>query len=238
MSAVPPLPQTDAMVLATARYKQALTVLGETSLREPSVLPGWTRGHVVAHLANHARASLHALEQVAAGEPAWLYPSQEERDAGVAASAGRSLAEHVAEAEETLPRLEQALAAVDPAHLDVAVSRLPGGPAFLTVSALPGVRRTEVEVHHADLGAGYGPADWPRDFALLLVGRRHAEIGIDGPSAVLRASDGDEVWKTGAGQGPEVSGTAADLAWWLVGRGGGAGLTSSTGELPDIGRWR
>ena len=31
---------------------------------------------------------------------------------------------------------------------------------------------------------------------------------------------------------------ALDLAWWLVGRGDGAALVSSTGELPRIEKWR
>ena len=93
-------------------------------------------------------------------------------------------------------------------------------------------------MHHADLGVGYGPDDWPLDFALGVVGRRQDELGLDGPSMVLRATDCAEVWKLGSGAGPDVSGTAGALAWWLVGRGGGAGLTSSTGELPRLGRWR
>jgi len=28
-------------------------------------------------------------------------------------------------------------------------------------------RLVEVELHHADLGAGYGPADWPASFAAM-----------------------------------------------------------------------
>ena len=34
-----------------------------------------------------------------------------------------------------------------------------------------------------------------------------------------------------------VSGTAADLAWWLTGRGAGEGLTSSTNEIPEMEAW-
>ncbi len=58
------------------------------------------------------------------------------------------------------------------------------------------------------------------------------------PSMVLSSTDVDGLWKFGAGQGPEIHGTVGDLAWWLVGRGGGRGLSSSSGELPDLGRWR
>jgi maleylpyruvate isomerase len=55
---------------------------------------------------------------------------------------------------------------------------------------------------------------------------------------VLVAPDVDGLWKLGEGQGPEVTGAAADLAWWLLGRGTGDGLVSSTGELPTLPGWR
>jgi maleylpyruvate isomerase len=103
---------------------------------------------------------------------------------------------------------------------------------------MPGARWTELEIHHADLGLGYGPADWPVEFGVGVVGRRQQELGLDGPSMVLRATDTGDVWKTGEGAGPEITGTAGALAWWLVGRGHGEGLVSSTGELPQVGRWR
>ena len=233
-----PLPQLGEMASATARYLQALTVLDDAALRAPSLLPGWSRGHVVTHLENHAVASVNALTMAARGEPAWLYATQEERDAGIEAGAGRSAGTMRAEAERVTAALEAALSLVDPGALDTPVSRLPGGPAFFTLGGLAGVRRTEVEVHHADLGSSYSPADWPRDFAAALVGRRQQELGADGPSMVLRATDADDVWKLGSGQGPDLSGTTGALAWWLVGRGSGDGVTSSTGELPRLGRWR
>ena len=55
---------------------------------------------------------------------------------------------------------------------------------------------------------------------------------------VLSSTDVPGLWKLGEGQGPEIHGTAGRLAWWLVGRGGGAGLTCSAGDLPVLGRWR
>jgi hypothetical protein len=55
---------------------------------------------------------------------------------------------------------------------------------------------------------------------------------------VLSSTDVDGLWKLGSGQGPEIKGRIGDLAWWLVGRGDGAALVSSTGELPRIEKWR
>lgn len=232
------LPLLDETILATTRYLAALTELTDEQAREPSLLPGWSRGHVVSHLARNADALTHAVHQVLNDEDAWMYSSQDDRNAQVEAGAGRSAVELREDSAASCGRLLQALNELHPRHLDVPVSRLPGGERFFTVGDLPGTRLTELEVHHADLGLGYGPADWAVGFAVSLVGRRQQEIGLDGPSMVLRATDTDDVWKTGEGAGPEIRGTAGALAWWLVGRGDGAGLDSSTGELPRLGRWR
>jgi len=98
-------------------------------------------------------------------------------------------------------------------------------------------RRTEVEVHHADLGNGYTAADWPRDFTEMLIGRVQDDRA-DGPSMVLSSIDTPRLWKFGPGRGPEIIGTTADLAWWLIGRGDGSGLVSSAGVRPELTKWR
>ena len=51
-------------------------------------------------------------------------------------------------------------------------------------------------------------------------------------------TDLDGTWTYGEGTGPTVSGAAADLGWWLTGRGSGEGLTTDRGEpLPNVGAW-
>jgi len=232
------LPQLSETIDATTRYLEAVDALDDDAVRAPSLLPGWTRAHVITHVARHADALTHALHGVLNGEEAWMYSSQEDRDAGVEAGASRSAAELHEDSASAWGRLLQTFNELHPRHLDVPVSRVPGGPTFLHVRDLPYKRRTEVEVHHADLGVGYTAADWPVDLALALVAQRQDELGVDGPSMALSATDVDGLWKLGSGLGPEIHGTASALAWWLLGRGEGAGLVSSTGQLPTLGRWR
>jgi maleylpyruvate isomerase len=56
---------------------------------------------------------------------------------------------------------------------------------------------------------------------------------------VLRATDTGNVWKLGVqGQGPTIEGPVCDLAWWVIGRGDGAGLTSDSDVLPHLSKWR
>ena len=64
--------------------------------------------------------------------------------------------------------------------------------------AIPGMRHREVDIHHADLDAGYGPADWPEDFLDEMFNRVVRDRG-DGPAALLRTPDGDVPLAGGAG---------------------------------------
>jgi maleylpyruvate isomerase len=233
-----PFPLLAEIVHATARYLGALTVLDERALAAPSALPRWTRGHVVAHLSRNADAMTRVLRQAAAGEPASMYDSAEGRDRDIDDTLARlDAAGLVGDAQESAARFEQAATSYG-GPLDAPFSRVVGGPAQGAVADVGRMRRTEVEVHHADLLLDYAAAGWPEDFSRGLISRRQDELGLDGPSMVLSSTDVEGLWKLGSGAGPEVKGTAGDLAWWLVGRGGGSGLVSSTGELPTIPRWR
>jgi maleylpyruvate isomerase len=235
------LPQIDETLLATTRYLQALTVLDHESVRRSSVLPGWSRAHVVAHLSRNADAFTGVLEAVAAGEPASMYPSDEQRNRDIEETVERhDLPGLVEDAIASVAKLTEALWSCD-ADPDAPYSRLTGGEVTFPLWTLPPRRRAEVEIHHADLDLGYLPSQWPVDFSSAMVRQRQDEMAaLAGgcPSMVLSATDVEGLWKFGVGQGPEIHGTVGDLAWWLVGRGGGQGLTCSAGELPVLGRWR
>ena len=239
MSTSTALPQIDETLLATTRYLQALTVLDDESVRRPSLLPGWSRAHVVAHLSRNADAFTRVLGQVAAGEPASMYASAEARDADIAETVERlDLPGLVEDALASTARLTEALwaCAADP---DTPYTRVPGADLSFPLHTVGPRRRAEVEIHHSDLGTGYEPSTWPSDFSSHLVKQRQDELAqAGGPSMVLSSTDVGGLWKFGEGQGPEIHGTVGDLAWWLVGRGGGRGLTCSAGELPVLGRWR
>jgi maleylpyruvate isomerase len=231
------MPQLDATVLATTRYLQALTVLTDEDVRAPSGLPRWTRGHVITHLARNADGLTRLLHWAMTGVESPMYASDESRDADIEAGAGRSAEELREDSAAAWGRLLQAANELHASQLDHVVTRTPGAPGF-PVSKVGGMRRTEVEIHHADLDIGYTANDWPADFTRHMIKRRQNELADDGPSMVLVAPDVDGLWKFGEGQGPEITGSGADLAWWLLGRGTGDGLGSSTGELPSLPRWR
>lgn len=239
MSTSTALPQIDETLLATTRYLQALTVLDDESVRRPSLLPGWSRAHVVAHLSRNADAFTRVLGQVAAGEPASMYASTDARDADIEDTVERlDLAGLVEDALASTARLTEALWACE-ADPDAPYTRVAGADLSFPLHTVGPRRRAEVEIHHSDLGTGYEPSTWPSDFSSHLVKQRQDELAqAGGPSMVLSSTDVTGLWKFGEGQGPEIHGSVGDLAWWLVGRGGGQGLTCSSGELPVLGRWR
>ncbi|MGH3445881.1 MAG: maleylpyruvate isomerase family mycothiol-dependent enzyme [Nocardioidaceae bacterium] len=231
-------PQLEATLVATDGYLKALSGLGDDDMRAPSLLPRWSRGHVVCHLARNADGLAHALRGAASGRDAWMYESQESREADIDAGAGRSADALREDASVSCELLRSAATELPAERLSATVTRLAGMDDGFAAGKVMGMRRTEIEIHHADLGIGYTPADWPSDFAVHMIERRLEELGADGPSMVLSSTDVDGLWKFGSGQGPEVTGTAGHLAWWLVGRGAGTGLTSSTSELPRLPSWR
>lgn len=68
---------------ATDRLLTAVAKLDNAALAEESHLPGWTRGHILAHLARNADALVNVFE----GRP--MYESATARDADIERDAGR-----------------------------------------------------------------------------------------------------------------------------------------------------
>ncbi|WP_139983104.1 maleylpyruvate isomerase family mycothiol-dependent enzyme [Nocardioides litoris] len=230
---------TGALETATGRLLTTVDGLDDAAWAGPSLLPGWSRAHVVAHLALNAEALAAVVAGAAAGEAVPMYPSQEARDGDVAALAGEGGPAAAVRLRAGGAALEASFAVVaglpvrDRAAVEARTAeRTPGSDRTFAVGEVARMRLGEVEVHHADLDAGYAAADWPLPFALDLVHRLAPRV-----RATLRATDdpAGTTWQGGPGA-PTVTGTAASLGWWLSGRGTGEGLTSD-GELPGIEAW-
>jgi maleylpyruvate isomerase len=231
------IPHLQEMVVATTRYLGALGELSDDAMQGRSLLPGWTRAHVVTHLSRNADAFCNLLHWAESGEPHYMYDSLEQRDADIEQGAHRPSHELRADASASAGRLLQALNELDVRHEDVEVARAPGGETF-PARMVATLRWVEVEIHHADLDAGYSHADWPPAFCDLVLDRV-VQDRADGPAMVLRSTDTGGLWKYGVpGQGPHIEGRACDLAWWVLGRGDGSGLVSDSDVLPELGKWR
>jgi maleylpyruvate isomerase len=150
---------------ATQRLLGTARVLTDPDLREPSMLPGWSRAYVLAHLARGADAMRNLLVGARTGEARPAYASSESRAADIEQGARRSakdLAADVAAAAMALRTIARQL----PAAAWRVQLRVPGLDPFPAGQLLTR-RLAEVELHHADLGAGYGPEDWPAEFTAM-----------------------------------------------------------------------
>lgn len=231
-----PATALEPLAEATRRLVRTADGLDDAAVASPSLLPGWTRAHVLAHLALNAEALAGALSGIVEGRAVAMYASQEARDADIEELAAQEPAAVRARLLGACTDLADAIAAVPDDAVGTLVERVPGGRTF-PAAAVPGMRLREVEIHHADLGAGYDHRSWPAEFAELLLDSM-ASRDVADAGFTAHATDLDRTWTYGdASSGPTVSGTAADLGWWLTGRGSGEGLTSDRGELPQIEEW-
>lgn len=220
---------------ANGRLVRTVDAFTDDDWGRPSGLPGWTRAHVVAHLALNSEGLVGALAGVVSGEPAPMYSSQETRDGDIDDLAGAAPDELRARLLAGVTQFDDAVASVPDDLWGTTIERTPGSERTFVAAAAPGMRLREVEIHHADLGAGYAHREWPTAFAALVLDGM-VKRGASREPFTADPVDLDGSWSFGDG-GPTVSGSASDLAWWLTGRGGGDGLTSDDGTLPGIEEW-
>ncbi|MET7390103.1 maleylpyruvate isomerase family mycothiol-dependent enzyme [Streptomyces sp. NPDC005529] len=213
---------------ATDRLLTAAAGLDNASVTEPSRLPGWSRGHVLAHVARNADALVNVLE----GRP--MYASATARDADIERDAPRPLDAQLADVRESAVRFQETGAA--PADWSRTVELRNG--VTDAAARVPFRRWVEAELHHVDLGTGYELEDLPEEFTVREIGFLAERFAghPDVPSTGLSSDDGG-TWTTGGGAagGPvAVRGTAADLLGWLCGRRDGSALTVDGGPLPAL----
>lgn len=218
----------EAVREATDRLLSAMGEIDDSSVVGPSLLPGWSRGHVLAHLSRNADALVNVLQ----GRP--MYANSETRDADIERDAPRPLAEQLADLRESGAAF--LAAAAEPADWSRTVTMRNG--VTDSASRIPFRRWVEVELHHVDLGTGYGLEDLPEEFVTrendFLAERFAGHLDVVPTTAVTE--DG-RIWTTGGGaDGTPVTvrGTATDILGWLCGRRDGSGLTVEGGSLPAL----
>src|SRR5271154_1879554 len=82
---------------ATARLAEASEGLTDEEAAAPSLLPGWTRGHVLTHIARNADSLRNLLIWARTGVVTPQYTDAGEREQGIAAGADRRAADLLAD---------------------------------------------------------------------------------------------------------------------------------------------
>ncbi len=221
---------------ATDVLYEVVEELDEAAMRGASLLPGWTRGHVVTHLARNADALVNLLTWAKTGVEHQAYTSRADRDADIEEGARRLLQVVKADLDSACQRFDAACREM-PAHAWRSEVSAPKG-AVIPASTVPFLRLRELWIHLVDLNAGVTFADLPADLVVEFLD--DAVRQFDGrvePFAVeVALPDGTQrSWGlNGPASRSSVSGSASAVLAWLTGRSDGADLS---GELPDLPDW-
>lgn len=225
---------------ATGRLLRSAERLSDQQARQPSLLPGWSRGHLLTHVARNADSLRNLLVWARTGVETPQYSHPGERAEGIAAGAGRPSAELLADLASSAAALDAEAARLPDTAWAAQVAGVHGNshPAWYTLWR----RLTEVEFHHIDFDMGYTAADWPQPFATYGLAKVAAAFaGPHSPAVLLRSSDVPVVVQIGpAGERPvcTVTGPVRLLLAWLAGRSSGTGLTAEPpGPLPTLPAW-
>ena len=217
-----------AMAMAT------ISSLDDDELATSTACEGWSRAHVIAHLAHDADAMANLARWAVTGQETPAYESREKRDADIEASAKLSAA-----------GLAAALRQAD-AHLLAAVRALKDGvqvetlPTLLSgeidVYSLPARRTTEVIVHHNDLGTTWEWHEADPDAVLDAIEDcvHRLQGHPEGPGLLIIAREGEE-WTVGDGS-TRIEGYYETLLPFLARGQVEAGLRYE-GELPRLTPW-
>lgn len=227
------------LAVSTRLWKRALDRASDPDLAQPSALPGWTRAHVVAHVALNAEALSNLVRWARTGEETPMYPSREVRDADIEELAGHDPEELRTRSRTASERLAEGLASLPPERWQARVRTMQG--VEVPATTIVWMRTREVALHAIDLDTGVGAHALGEDLASALVDDvvRQRSRTPDHPALSVRVADSDETWVVGqvGPDSPQVSGQIQDLAAYLTGRRPEGELTSSTGEIPELPPW-
>ncbi|TFD18122.1 maleylpyruvate isomerase family mycothiol-dependent enzyme [Cryobacterium sp. TMT1-21] len=232
----------------TAAVARILGRLTDAELDGDSLLPGWSRRHVVAHLASNARAMTRLLLCAETGVETVMYASADVRNDEIEKDSKLRPDELCVSFSESAGLLERAWRDLPKDRQMYPVRN--GQGAMILVSDTVWMRTRELWVHAVDLNEGGSFRDVPAAVLNRLLGdiqRTWAGRGEDANRRLVVTDAPDssvgpaDMLPTGMGPtdaaAPEiVSGTLVDLTAWASGRGS-AGVTSSTGETPIAARW-
>lgn len=194
----------------TKLFVDAVVGLTEERYDEPTLLPGWDRRQLVAHVAANADALSNLAHWASSGVETPMYASPEERAAGIArgASMTRSaLTEWLVGSASALTTAMSMLTQPQwQAEVVTAQSRT------VPATELPWMRSREVLVHAVDLDLGITFADLPDDFLEALVDDICTKRGLDHSDLASGPRPQVAAWLAGR---PHSLANAPDLDPWL-----------------------
>ncbi|RAM36488.1 maleylpyruvate isomerase family mycothiol-dependent enzyme [Arthrobacter globiformis] len=221
--------------------------LTETDVPAPSALPGWTRGHILAHITGISNAMARQLEYAARGETVELYDGgYEGRTKAIEMGAGHALAQHRADLDAALERALRAFDSLDADAGDADAAGATGWRAPISYrggAVLDGglALWRELVIHASDLNTGRGPETWSRPFCEHLFTFLAARVPEE-QRLVLQPLGLPPVTIGTGRRSTVISGMLTDVAAWLAGREPSLGSLRASAaadgvDLPELLPW-
>jgi maleylpyruvate isomerase len=228
----------DEVAIETDRLLATVSAMDDASVSEPAVLPGWTRGHVLAHIEGNAEGLARLARYLTDGVERPMYSSREARNADVTLHAPWPALDHLHTIAESAAQLDRDMRGVQEDAMDQTVTL--GAVLQVPASRLAPQRLLEVSVHHSDLGiASYTWRDWPDRLAEYFIPIVVADFREGGTFPVdWIETDGLRMEIVGA-SGTGVSGHSGEMLAWMLGRADGSGLERvGIATVPVAPPWR
>lgn len=201
-------------------FADVLARIEDDDLSAPSLLPGWDRRHLIAHVAANADALVRLASWAATGVETPMYSSKEARADEIEAGSQLPAAALRRWFTTSRQRLSQELLMLSQDAWSSKVRTAQGR--VVAASEIPWMRAREVMVHAVDLNADFDFEGLPEDFLDALITDACAKRSANPEHPSVRAID-EKTARTYVvhGDQPAISVTApiAVLAEWLTGRG-------------------
>ncbi len=172
---------------AHARLVESVSGLSDDDLRMASLLPGWTIGHVLAHVARNADSHVRMLDFGERGDVADQY------EGGAAGRQAEIERDALADAAWLIADLRRANRSLEQRWSTMSAAGWAGeGRSLLgqvPLSDLPFRRWRETEVHHVDLGLAYVAESWPGAYVKLELTRLEQQWAARRPMGLTRLPD-------------------------------------------------
>ncbi|MFD5229041.1 maleylpyruvate isomerase family mycothiol-dependent enzyme [Streptomyces qaidamensis] len=205
----------------TALLSAVTDRLTDEELHAPSALPGWTRAHIIGHVARNAEALTRLATWARTGVPTPMYADREQRVAEIESSATLPPDVLRAQLRSTAEELEKALAALDATTWQAEVKSALGRA--IPAAEVPWMRVREVWLHAVDLASGTTFTDLPAPLVDTLLDDVTATLSTRPacPAVRLAPTDRDRTWEFGpaTAEAPAVAeASAVELLSWTTGR--------------------
>jgi maleylpyruvate isomerase len=215
----------------TDMFLATIESLSDDEMAAPSLCGGWTRAHVIAHIASNGRALVKLIDWAVTGQEQAPYASTEARNqeiAELAALPRKELVEKVRETAAYFAEQAQRLTgelAVEEVHLHG--KQIPA-------TSIVALRIAEVVVHHHDLDTAWTIEEADPDSLLNALEAAVRTMRAKGAPGMTLVTEERDEWVIGDGA-LRVESDREGLLEWLA--RGDAENVEADGPLPVLPSW-